>query len=80
MEGGRLVTAAIYGGSPSDPSSYPRGTGMNGLKIFGTPGWFLAMRSIERPKFEGRGGAMSYEIALEGSAAEDHTLSPPKFQ
>ena len=53
---------------------------MNGLKIFGTPGWFLAMRSIERPKFEGRGGAMSYEIALEGSAAEDHTLSPPKFQ
>ena len=80
MEGGRLVSAAIYGGSPSDPGSYPRGTGMNGLKIFGMPRWFLAMKSIERLKFEGRGGAVSYEIALEGFAAEDHTSSPPKFQ
>ena len=53
---------------------------MNGLKIFGMPRWFLAMKSIERLKFEGRGGAVSYEIALEGFAAEDHTSSPPKFQ
>lgn len=76
MEGGRLVTTAIYGRSLSDP----QGTGMNRLKIFGMPGWFLAMKSLERLKFEGRSGAMSYEITLEGFAAEDHTSSPPKFQ